>query len=128
MPSMCDTCKDPGHCCRAFNLDGKYFAYGSTRQEVQAQLNSRSQTMFRPLQRNMILENMCGEPHLERWSVTCTWLGADGRCTNYNKRPKVCRDYEPLSTSLCCHSPHETTFYPLHDEWVDVTQKPLKAK
>jgi Fe-S-cluster containining protein len=32
---------------------------------------------------------------------SCDWLGADGRCTNYDERPALCRSFAPKSDPLC---------------------------
>lgn len=36
-----------------------------------------------------------------RWRYWCPRLGVDGRCTNYENRPKLCRLYQPKSDFLC---------------------------
>lgn len=35
--------------------------------------------------------------------VTCSAIGEDGRCTIYETRPQLCRDFEPASDPLCVH-------------------------
>jgi Fe-S-cluster containining protein len=37
------------------------------------------------------------------WVWTCPKLAEDGRCTIYNDRPDMCRNFEPLSDGLCVH-------------------------
>ena len=32
----------------------------------------------------------------------CTLLDENGRCSDYENRPAVCRNYEPASDQLCC--------------------------
>jgi Fe-S-cluster containining protein len=41
------------------------------------------------------------KPHSARWSFSCDWLDDDGRCSNYEKRPDVCRSFEAKSDPLC---------------------------
>ena len=40
------------------------------------------------------------------WRFTCPALGADGRCTIYESRPAVCREYEPGQDILCARHPY----------------------
>jgi Fe-S-cluster containining protein len=35
------------------------------------------------------------------WRFACPLLGADGRCTDYERRPQICRNYEPGQDGLC---------------------------
>jgi Fe-S-cluster containining protein len=45
----------------------------------------------------------CGQhrPHSVKWNFNCDRLGADGRCTQYEDRPNICRLYESKSDLLC---------------------------
>jgi Fe-S-cluster containining protein len=41
------------------------------------------------------------KPHSVKWGFECERLGADGRCTQYEDRPNMCRIYEPKDDLLC---------------------------
>jgi len=38
------------------------------------------------------------------WMFTCPLL-VDGRCSDYDNRPELCRDYQPMSDLLCAEHP-----------------------
>ena len=44
-----------------------------------------------------------------RWLLWCPVLGRDGRCTDYENRPALCRSFEAGSDPLCAmHHPSPT--------------------
>lgn len=99
--SLCDTCRDPGHCCRGFNLSGND---GQVTFWDDAPPSLESGFPFVPLHR---IDQWTVEfgPDTGRtysaWRWACSKLGADGRCTIYADRPTLCRDYEAGSDPLC---------------------------
>lgn len=109
--SLCDTCHTPGNCCRRIFLsgsDGKPLTLWND-EDPKAQLAARSSEPlpFEPLETVATFAVAFGEPEAGRlystWAWSCPALGADGRCTIYDHRPQVCRNYEPASDGLCVY-------------------------
>jgi len=91
----CKTCKDPGHCCKRLMLGGV------TEAEFPTIEDARAIAAAWPFEPN-------GLPFLPmrvvqgHWLFTCPRLDwATGLCRDYDSRPKLCREYEPLSDPLC---------------------------
>jgi Fe-S-cluster containining protein len=101
--SLCDTCRQPGHCCNGFNLSGTDGALVFWDDDERGPLIDEA-FPFLPVQRwhQWTVE---GGPEVGRtysaWLWRCTKLGSDGRCTIYETRPQLCRDYEAGSDRLC---------------------------
>lgn len=99
--SLCDTCREPGHCCKEFNLSGRDGHITFWDDETPAM---EERFPFVPLYRTDQWTVEFG-PDTGRtysaWRWSCTKLGADGRCTIYDERPQLCRDYEAGSDPLC---------------------------
>ena len=93
-------CPDLGHCCRKFcvigftrwqPLDKRRSAKG-----VQRFLNKRRLGIFKP---HSIRDD-------GSWMITCPKLGADGRCSDYDNRPELCRSFRPgCGDGLCLIRP-----------------------
>jgi Fe-S-cluster containining protein len=95
--SMCDSCLSPGACCKRLTLSGP-FAKPMSLEAVEHKLIdpdwiSQTKGVFRP----------GTQTDDGRWEFWCTALGADGRCTIYEDRPQLCRDYRPGHDGLCIH-------------------------
>lgn len=102
-PSICDTCRDPGHCCRNFMLGSK-FRIEDDRAFVQKQLK-KWDLPFKPLRRDYFYSSKSSElePDMCYWYFSCSKLKEKtGRCTIYENRPKVCRNYKPKADLMCC--------------------------
>jgi Fe-S-cluster containining protein len=57
---------------------------------------------FRPLRiAGRYIHRGGSKPHGVKWQFTCDRLGQDGRCTQYEDRPKMCHFFEPKSDLLC---------------------------
>jgi len=99
MSGLCETCIDPGHCCRDLHLTGGSVVDPTDRADVPMSFEAaehfamRSRLPFRPFRQH--------EDGTWRW--WCTALGPDGRCTVYETRPQLCRDYRAGSDGLCVH-------------------------
>lgn len=112
MSSPCDSCRDPGACCRAFtvNID---FPVGMERDEVREHVRKGTDPFggrrrheklphFEPLRPSRWWAgNGARRPERVNWMFDCAALGPDGRCTVYDDRPDVCRAYEPKSDPMC---------------------------
>lgn len=97
--SLCDSCFAPGSCCKGFTLNAWWARAPISRLEVLAKLATCEPEPDR-----------IGLPFIPRerradgcWSFECVALGPDGRCTEYESRPYLCRVFEPASESLCVH-------------------------
>ena len=95
--ATCDQCRTPGACCKGFVLNFRVSA-DNWRSEATEILARNNLDFIRPVR-----------PHItsrdtpERVSVMfdCTRVGEDGRCTQYEDRPELCKLYEAGSDSLC---------------------------
>ncbi len=102
--SGCDTCRQPGACCMGFaltNNDGHITAWDS---ESRDQVNARAAghgLPFRAIAKiDTTVDPASGQPY-SSWYWGCPVLGADGRCTDYENRPQLCRTYQPGQDELC---------------------------
>jgi Fe-S-cluster containining protein len=93
--TICDTCREPGYCCKRLMLGGVTEKAYPTKLEA---LAIAARWPFEPM----------GLPFLPvtvldgYWLFTCPKLDWDtGRCTDYENRPTLCRTYEPKSDPLC---------------------------
>lgn len=97
--SPCDTCRRPGSCCRGFVLS---FVVSDLEWETEARLklDTYGLTFF------SITEAVRTPGITPDGSVSvrcdCTLLDGNGRCGDYENRPTLCRNYNPLSDGLCC--------------------------
>lgn len=110
--SLCDHCYSPGHCCKRMALNGHNEGYDikqpSTywtdggREGVIAQLREHG-LPFEPLEAiEEWTDAATGRPYAAFW-YSCPRLGPDGRCTDYENRPQLCRTYQAGSDGLCVH-------------------------
>ena len=108
--SLCDTCHEPGRCCRSIVLnhgDGE-MTWWADNDPAEVLAEHIGEHWFVPIEAEK-RSYQSGEGHTYhsgRWR--CTALGEDGRCTVYERRPQLCRNYEPGSDGLCVyHTPAE---------------------
>ena len=101
--SACDACLKPGHCCRRIALGHPDFC--GTREKAQAKLDEQARVHEdRDQAFPFVLTDQVPLGDRKFWRCDCTALGADGRCTVYERRPALCRLYEPGSDDLCVMS------------------------
>ena len=93
--SACDTCRDPGYCCKRLMLGGV------TEEKFPTKLEALAIAAAWPFEPT-------GLPFLPvtvldgYWLFTCPKLDWEsGRCMDYENRPTLCRNYEPMSDPLC---------------------------
>lgn len=100
--SLCDTCRKPGHCCTMFTLNIYERAEG-WHAGMQRQLDRYGLSFIKPVAPSVIGLHIQRDNPEGRMNgfFSCTRLGADGRCSDYENRPELCRIYEPGSDSLC---------------------------
>lgn len=95
--SPCDTCSRPGACFRGFVLSLN-FHEEDWQGAARSRLDGYGLTYFRideAIKTEHTLANSVGI------RCSCDRLGEDGRCTDYDNRPMVCRTYDPLYDGLC---------------------------
>ena len=98
MPAECDLCHRKGSCCSGFHIsyqaEGKRWAIG--RYWAPTPLHALVFSAERGMPFLLSISDEDGE-----WRFDCPLLGEDGRCTDYERRPQVCRNYEPGQDGLC---------------------------
>lgn len=123
--SACDTCREPGHCCRNIRLFGarrspaehgevvipatldpvKYL--GSIQGEDLPMLPKAPRQTFEPRPLPDWNGPLIGET-VQTWTWSCPRLTAAGRCGDYERRPRMCRMFEPVIDTMCLmHDPAE---------------------
>lgn len=108
--STCDRCFSPGQCCRDLILstqEGVITSWDDTdpRERVTEAIGEH---WFEPILVNGTWTTPDDDPvHPGRsysaYQWRCRALGPDGRCTVYERRPQLCRDFEAGSDPLCVH-------------------------
>lgn len=94
--ASCDTCRKPGACCRGFLLN-RWFNAATWRTDAAAFCNEFGFS-FVPVR---ALEGRAQEDGTLPVLFDCKLLDEDGRCTDYENRPQLCRVYEPGADALC---------------------------
>ena len=110
--SACDTCRDPGYCCRGVPIS-TVFPAGMPRDKVNQHIaegtdpfgygvESEPTPMFDAIRVvARYIHRGQTKPDGVTWTFSCQWLGGDGRCMNYENRPGLCRTYSPKIDPLC---------------------------
>lgn len=108
--SACDTCRLPGACCVYF-WHHRLYHPDQTRDEVRALMRKGEDGFghecepvpFDPIRPGgWYAHDGDAEPGAVMWIVSCPKLIPEiGRCSIYDARPEVCRDFEPGSNQLC---------------------------
>lgn len=112
-PSVCQTCINPGQCCRAF-VPNVLFPAAMSRAEVMRHVQEGSNPydgryepmpMLRPLRPAAHhAKSGAHKPESVKWHFECTNLDPEtGKCMDYENRPKMCRVYEPETDVMCAH-------------------------
>ena len=109
--SMCDRCFAPGQCCRDLVLsrqDGHVVTSWADTDPAQSLADSIGPHWFEPVSvwgewtvPEGADEDAGRTYRAHRWG--CRALGPGGRCTVYDERPRLCRDFEAGSDPLCVH-------------------------
>ncbi len=93
----CDGCWVPGHCCKGFQLGDTSLGTGL---EVLAKC-AEFGLPFVPTGERVVYDED-GEG-VTRAEMTCPLLDEDGRCSDYEHRPDLCREFVLASNYLCIH-------------------------
>ena len=103
--SLCDTCKAPGHCCKSIYLFGNDLDDRNLSEADAAEILTLYGQYEADEDGNEFPFVIVG-PSPEyggQLRLTCPKLGQDGRCTIYDRRPMLCRDFKPGSDLLCVY-------------------------
>lgn len=94
--TVCDSCRKPGHCCRDFVLNVPIQL--DNWEEYATQRMAELGLPFEPVR--LASPGASSNPAYQvRYS--CPRLSPDGRCTDYENRPQVCKIYDAKSDPLC---------------------------
>lgn len=109
MPSACDSCLKPGHCCQVIALNSGEWPkepFDQTVESVTKLLKANPQWDI-----HGDLVSLDFQPtHVSEegvWFFDCRALH-EGRCSIYHRRPALCKSYEPLGDKLCYHHDEAT--------------------
>lgn len=92
--SLCDTCRDPGACCRTFTLWTEGPRPYTHKEAEQAII--REDLPFYMKSKKGAKINVVG----------CSHISATGRCNIYEDRPALCRDFAAGVDALCVETPN----------------------
>lgn len=105
--SLCDTCHSPGNCCKKMwlrgGLNGVLGDPEATDLDIVDELDRIRADIFGDGVDWVFPFILFGRDDLGYPQYMCPELGDDGRCKVYDKRPDVCRNYEPASDRLCVY-------------------------
>lgn len=110
--SLCDTCPEPGRCCKQFCLPAApSFWLKSWREDAQKWLDDNG-LPFAPHShsKRIVRDRESGDDYVLVW-FGCNHLTPEGRCGMYETRPETCRIFEPASDSLCVLHPDAPLAY-----------------
>lgn len=94
--SSCDTCRAPGNCCSGFVLNHP-FPGANWKADAEQLLADAGLQFFKPVRQFFTSET----EWMDGVMFDCSRLGADGRCTDYENRPQLCRAYQAGDDALC---------------------------
>lgn len=103
--STCDTCHDPGACCKSFTLSiaRDWEEYAKTTPLHALVTMAVYWLPFSP-------KGIGTDPNQRmRWS--CGLLDVNGRCSDYENRPELCHHYQAGDDGMCAEfiGPRELT-------------------
>lgn len=115
----CATCREPGVCCRSFSLPHWRFSLSATREDVRDAIRdgrhvdavTGESKVFEslPFEPQRPASHYCRpgghEPIARSWEFSCPWLDERGRCSHYENRPSLCRNFLPSHGTLCIEFP-----------------------
>ena len=100
--SACDTCRRPGECCKLFTLN-IHAPVSRWHEEMREKLDRHGLEFITPISPSPVARALHPDKPelLMNGFFSCTRLGDDGRCSDYENRPELCRIFEPGSDPLC---------------------------
>lgn len=105
--SLCDKCYAPGQCCKSLHLagkDGEAKTYWVDEGDagIIEQLRAQGLPFVPLLELGRYVDAESGREYADLL-FNCPMVTPSGRCSIYDDRPALCRNYEPLSDPLCVH-------------------------
>ena len=100
MSSLCDKCFAPGQCCKRIHLKRNGQSWTVWKGKANSSMKKHG-LPFRSLEVTGEWSDEDGTWQEHTWY--CPKLGDDGRCTIYEDRPDICRNFEPRMDQLCVH-------------------------
>jgi Fe-S-cluster containining protein len=102
MTVSCDTCSKPGACCNDFFLNGRSGALRFSKEGWEWRAAEHMDMLQMPFIPLRIVPNDEGdERDTAAVRFTCPKVTPEGRCSIYETRPQLCRDYAPGQDRLC---------------------------
>jgi Fe-S-cluster containining protein len=115
--SLCDTCRNPGRCCTGFHLTTRADTPNTYLDALilMATIDHADGTWLRG--RALGLPFMPLVKRSGAWLYWCPLL-KDGRCSDYENRPQLCRTFEPGSDTLCVEATAESVERKWLKDWM----------
>ena len=92
----CNNCPKRGQCCKNFMLHAKAeqppwsFTSKDSKERVTSRLKKENLSFFIPTKK-----------YKYRWLFKCSKISKNGRCTIYQSRPQLCKDFKIGEDVLC---------------------------
>lgn len=101
--SACDTCIKPGACCHDFFLNGRNGGLRFDEHDWKNQAQEKMDFYGMPFLPLRVEPSKDPNPVEGKVAVrfTCPKVTPEGRCSIYEDRPKLCRDYQAGEDKLC---------------------------
>lgn len=109
--SECDTCRSPGNCCKGFMLCAE-FDESDWKQQAIDLMAANDLTFFRPVALGFVGTS----PGKVRARFNCDRLTPQGRCGDYENRPRTCWQFVPASDPLCAEHVRKLKGIPIRVE------------
>lgn len=99
--SLCDTCSDPGSCCRGFRLHNKGDEHTFWNDAQRDEWLKQFDLPF------IAIETFAFKTDEDKdyyaYKFGCSALTNMGRCGIYETRPDICRNYKEASDPMCVY-------------------------
>lgn len=111
--SVCNSCSHPGSCCKGFVLS-LLIPKEDWERELKMKLEVNKLQFLIPRRAPYYdTEGALG------FQFDCSLLDTNGKCSDYENRPKMCRDYQPMQDALCCEYAHTLKGIPIVERKYD---------
>lgn len=99
--STCDACTHPGACCSGFAIVGHTFPIATWQESANKFTSEYGVPFFKAIRIHTETKNSQWRAGFVGVRFNCELLGTDGRCTDYENRPRTCIDFKAGSDPLC---------------------------